>query len=315
MDTKDPFLSNTESGLGDISPKKRTLSRSAIYAVILFSGLILLYFFLLSAPRNFPEGSIVSIEFGSGLRQVSLELKNQGVIRSRTSFEAFVILFGGEKRVIASSYFFSKTLPVYEVARRFSEGDHRLLAFKVTIPEGQNLGEMSEALSLKLPYFNKEKFLTLTRGEEGYLFPDTYFFFPTDTEDKVIKTMQANYEKKVAPLRSEMLSVKKSEEDIINMAALLEKEAKGDGDRAIISGILWKRLSIGMPLQADAAPETYERKGLPDGPLGNPGLKSIIAAIHPETSPYLYYIHGKDGNTYYARNFEEHKRNIARYLK
>lgn len=99
------------------------------------------------------------------------------------------------------------------------------------------------------------------------------------------------------------------------MASILEREAKGDQDREQISGILWKRLSIGMALQVDAAPETYKERGLPDSPIGNPGLESIYASLYPKTTPYLYYLHDKQGMIHYARSFAEHKANIAKYLK
>ena len=99
------------------------------------------------------------------------------------------------------------------------------------------------------------------------------------------------------------------------MASIIERESKGDVDRRVISGILWKRIKIGMPLQVDAAPDTYKTKGLPKSPIGNPGILAIQAAIHPTRSPYLYYLHDKNGNIYYAKTFLEHKQNIARYLK
>ena len=95
----------------------------------------------------------------------------------------------------------------------------------------------------------------------------------------------------------------------------MEREAKGEADRGFISGILWKRLGIGMPLQVDAVPSTYNTKGLPKSPIANPGLMSIKTAIYPEESPYLYYLHDKEGKIHYAKNFTEHKANIAKYLK
>ncbi len=271
--------------------------------------------YLLSAPANFPQDEIINIKAGAGLRQASLKLKEAGIIRSRTLFETFTIMYGGDRSIIASDYYFKDKIPVYEVARRLSSGDHKLVAFKATIPEGFNRQEIADVLVAKLPYFDKDNFLSLSKDKEGYLFPDTYFFFPSYTEVDVIKIMESNYETKVSPLRAEMITIQKSEKDIINMAALIEKEAKGDLDREIVSGILWKRFSIGMALQADAAPETYERKGLPDAPLGSPGLKAIKAAMYPTTSPYLYYIHDKQGRTHYARTFAEHRSNIERYLK
>ncbi len=127
--------------------------------------------------------------------------------------------------------------------------------------------------------------------------------------------MSKNFDKKIGPLLGEFGSFGKSEREIIIMASLVEREAKGDEDRAVISGILWKRLEIGMPLQVDAAPITYKERGLPKSPISNPGLLAIDATIHPELSPYLYYLHDKDGIIHYARNFEEHKANRLKYLK
>ena len=124
-----------------------------------------------------------------------------------------------------------------------------------------------------------------------------------------------NYERKILPLRSKIISIGKTENEIITMASLIEEESKGDIDRKLISGILWKRLSIGMPLQVDAEPSTYKTKGLPKYPISNPGIKSIEAAIYPEISNYLYYLHDKEGNIHFAKTFVEHKINKLKYLK
>jgi UPF0755 protein len=99
------------------------------------------------------------------------------------------------------------------------------------------------------------------------------------------------------------------------MASILEGEANGNLDAPTISGILWKRISLGMPLQVDVDKKTYREKGLPQNPLNNPGLVSIKAAIKPEKSNYLYYLHDKGGIVHYAVTFEEHKQNINKYLK
>jgi UPF0755 protein len=150
---------------------------------------------------------------------------------------------------------------------------------------------------------------------EGYLFPDTYFFLTDANETDVINSMNDNFKKKMTPLLPDINTFGKTEKEIITMASIIEREAKGDADREIISGILWKRIKIGMPLQVDAAPETYKTKELPRNPIGNPGLLSIKAAIHPVSSSYLYYLHDKNGYIHYAKNFTEHQINIRKYLK
>lgn len=289
-------------------------NKNIFYTLGIIAFVAFLYFLFLSPPNDFPSGAIVKIEQGKSLRAISLLLKDGHIIRSRTAFEAALVLFG-KGRVIATDYYLESKLPVFEVARRMSRGEQHITELKITIPEGFSNAEIAGILATKLVYFDKDKFLAEAGKEEGYLFPDTYYFLVVDNVPDVIKAMKGNFEKKISPLRPEIVSSGRTEKEIIIMASVIEKEAKGDADRNIISGILWKRIDNGMPLQVDAAPETYKAKGLPKSPVGNPGLEAINAAIHPLASPYLYYLHDKTGATHYARTFAEHKRNIAKYLK
>ncbi len=285
------------------------------YAFSAFVFCVLFYFIFLSAPGNFPVNSVFRVEKGSSLRSTSLQLKSQNFIRSHVLFETFVVIFGGEKNVISTDYYFEDKLPVFEIARRISKGEHNMAPISVTIPEGFDLEQIAETFALKLKNFNQDQFLSQAKKMEGYLFPDTYFFLTDDTEKEVINSLGDNFNKRIAPLLPAIDRSGKSKEDIIIMASIIEREAKGDVDRGIISGILWKRIKISMPLQVDAAPDTYKTKGLPVVPIANPGLPAIIASINPQSSPYLYYLHDKNGNIHYAKNFAEHSKNIVKYLK
>jgi UPF0755 protein len=291
-------------------PQKIGIGFCAVLAFLVFFN-----FFFLSAPSDFPIGGTFEIGKGMSLRKVSGSLKNENFIRSRTVFEALVILRGGEGEIRQSTYSFEGRLPVYEVARRILRGDHRTPPVVVTVPEGFDVAEIADLIVTKLSNFDRSKFLGEAQNHEGYLFPDTYFFFTDADEDDVVGSMQRNFEKKIAPLRRDIESSGRSERDIITMASLIEGEAKGELDRATISGILWKRLDRGIALQVDVAPITYKERGLPESPIGNPGLASIEASIHPESSPYLYYLHDKEGEIYYAKSFAEHQKNISRYLR
>jgi UPF0755 protein len=294
---------------------KTNKKKISIYAIIVLCSALFFYYFLLSAPESFPVGSMINLDQGSSLRSISLELKNRNIIRSRTAFEAFVIILGREKHVIAGDYYFENKLPVYLVAMRIARGEHHIAPISITIPEGFDNDEVAEAFSLRLNYFNKNKFILNAKDKQGRLFPDTYFFLSTDTESSVLSAMSKNFEKKFAPLRSSIESSGKTERDILVMASIIEKEAKGDADRETIAAILWKRISIGMPLQVDAARETYQVKGLPSIPICNPGLFAIKAAIEIKSSPYLYYLHDKVGVVHYAKTFAEHNANIKKYLR
>lgn len=290
-------------------------NRIFFYTLGIIAFLAFFNFFFLSAPANFSPGTIIKIEPGNSLRSVSLKLKRENIIRSRIAFEVFAIMYNGEKHIISSNYLFENKLPVYEVARRISRGEYHLAPIVVTIPEGFDTVQIADAFASKLANFNKNKFLLEAVKSEGYLFPDTYFFFNNANETDVIKSMSDNFEKKINPLLPEIISSGQTKKDIVIMASIIEREAKGEIDRGVISGILWKRISIGMPLQVDSAPETYKVKGFPESPIGNPGLEAIKAAIYPQSSPYFYYLHDKKGNIHYARNFTEHSKNVVKYLK
>jgi UPF0755 protein len=198
---------------------------------------------------------------------------------------------------------------------------------KVTIPEGYTVREIEEKLKIKLPGENLE----------GYLFPDTYYF-PLDVSgEEVVRIMHENFEKKIAPYLKEIEKSGKSLKDIIIMASLIEKEVKTKEEKELVSGILWKRLKAGIPLQVDAtityitgkkttkipledlkidSPyNTYKYKGLPPAPICNPGLESILAALYPKESDYWYYLSKPDGKTLFFKDYEEFIVAKAKYLK
>lgn len=175
-------------------------------------------------------------------------------------------------------------------------------------------------------------------GLEGYLFPDTYFISKDITVEDLIRVFLDNFDKKITPkLRQEIKSQRKTIFQIITMASLLEKEAKTLEDKRIISGILWKRMKHNMPLQVDAtityitgkknikvsyqetkidSPyNTYKYKGLPIGPICNPGMESIMAALYPIETDYWYYLSTSEGKILYSKTLEEHNIKKAKFLK
>ncbi|MCU0678953.1 MAG: endolytic transglycosylase MltG [Planctomycetes bacterium] len=176
-------------------------------------------------------------------------------------------------------------------------------------------------------------------GLEGFLFPDTYRVFHDAGPDKIIFKMLENFDKKLtAAVRQEIVRQNKKLYDIIILASIVEKEVAMAGDRKTVAGIFWKRLDAGMPLQADSTVNyltgkntpaislndreidspynTYKYPGLPPGPICNPGLDAIMAAVYPGTSEYWYFLNRSDnGATVFSRTYEEHLSNKAKYLK
>lgn len=292
--------------------------------------------FFLSPPALFAPGTTIVVEDGSSLGQVSLLLKQQNLIRSRVLFEFCAITLGGDKRVIAGEYLFKDPAGSCEIASRIVHGISGVPAVRVTIPEGTSNREMAVILGKALPKFDTAAFLASSREDEGYLFPDTYFFSKNATVADVEALMKENFQKKIKPLSASIAASGHTLHDIVIMASILEKEVATDEDRAIVSGILWKRIELSMPLQVDAtfaylldkksseitqadlniaSPyNTYRNKGLPAGPISNPGLSALRAAITPMVTPYLYYLSDKNGVTHYATTFNEHKANKEKYL-
>src|SRR3989338_7286389 len=289
--------------------------RRDIYLLIIFIFLFLFYFFMIVPPKGFPKETMKRIEEGASLRSISRVFKENHLIKSRLAFETLVMLYGDEKKVIAGYYFFEHPMEVFTLARRIALGKRNVESLKKTIPEGFDRAQIGDLFSIRLPLFDKNIFLEKSGDLEGYLFPDTYFFLPESSEETVLESLQENYEEKITPLKSAIAESGQSEKDIITMASIIEREASGEEDRGMISGILWKRLKLGVALQVDSAPETYKERGLPIRPIANPGLSSIEASISPVESKYLYYLHDGGGVIHYARSYGEHKTNIAKYLK
>lgn len=212
---------------------------------------------------------------------------------------------------------------------------------RVTIPEGTNLADIGILLAdagvaVRGPLLTPEN-LQL----EGELFPDTYRFAPVSSASTIIARMQKNYERRLA---ENNLSISRRQ---LIIASMLEKEVRTPEDMRLVADIIEKRLDAGMALQIDATvaygicrPEfiegrycdvsqanlvdniprdsaynTYARTGLPAGPITNPGLAAIEAALNPQTSPSWYYLSAPDGTTIFSRTLEEHNRAKATHLR
>jgi UPF0755 protein len=271
----------------------------------------LFYAFALAVPSGFPIDTIVTLKKGAGLAELANELESENVIRSAFWFRAAVIMLGGERGIRAGDYYLRNRESGVKLAWRMVKGDHDLTTIKLTIPEGYTKEQIADLFDERFPFFNRDIFLSL--APEGYLFPDTYFTQVNITAGGAIELFQNNFENKIASLKDDIEKSEHTKEEIIIMASIIEAEVQSREDRELVSGILWKRISIGMALQVDPAPETYKEPGLPQKPINNPGLASIEAALSPKSSSYLYFLSGKDGKTYYAKTLEEHIQNLQKY--
>ncbi len=310
---------------------------SIICAAVLCSWIYVAY---TAPPADFPTGTIVTISSGTSLTAVGSMLKTGHAISSAIIFRSSVILFGGEKNVIAGDYLLDTPESVFLLAYRLVHGSFRLEPVKATIPEGWTVSQISDYVSTRIAKFDSKQFLAQAKPQEGYLFPDTYFFSPIVTPEKVVETMRANFDVALATvsrLESFSSANKKSIPDIITMASIVEAEARTTQDRQLVAGILWRRLSIGMALQVDSTISyvtgrntynltakdlkitspynTYLHTGLPPTPINNPGLDSIQATVSPTSSSYLYFFSGTDSTMHYAATLAQHVNNIRLYGK
>ena len=302
-----------------ISKAKILIAAIVFFVLAGFSG----YFFL-SAPKDFPSGAAIVIEKGTGLAEISNKLKKEEFIRSKYAFALYARAFNKSKKIKYGKYLFNEPVSVFALAGRLTKGEFGFKPIKVTVTEGMTVKDISELFG-GFENFDKEEFFGKTEKLEGYLFPDTYLFLPFAETEQIIGTMTDNFKKKAGDVGK----------DIVIMASLIEKEVPDSSDRKIVSGILWKRLKLGMALQVDAVfpyitgkqkvlledlkidslYNTYLHKGLPPGPISNPGLDAIEAARNPKETSYLYYLSGQDGKTHFAKTYEEHLRNKEKYLR
>lgn len=316
----------------------RFIDWSSHYDRLLLLGLILasLISFCTSAPRSFPSNTLIEVTEGTDLTTISEKLQQVRVIRYPALFNWLINVSGAERAVLAGDYWFEKPLTVWEVASRLIQGRFSIEPVKITIPEGVTVREMAEIFSKQLTYFDAEAFIDLALPFEGYLFPDTYFFPQGVKPSEVVEVLRDNFRRQLKTINELVAKSEHSLAEVMVMASIIEEEAYDPEVRRLIAGILWKRFAAEMPLQVDAvfpyiigknsfqlsradlqfdSPyNTYRHRGLPPGPISNPGLDAITAALAPEPSDYWYYLSDRQGKMYYAEDFAAHKLNKQKYL-
>jgi len=293
--------------------------------LLLFLGIFLWQGIFLPKDSSVVEKKLFLIEKGQSLFQIAENLERESLIKNRFFFDFYVLIRGAQNKLQAGEYSLSPSMDITEIAKKIISGE--VAKIVVTIPEGFTVKQIEERLGLKLPGENLE----------GFLFPDTYQFPPRVSGAEVVKKMRDNFDKKFTPYRNEVSGAGLTPFEIITMASLLEKEVKTKEDKELVSGILWKRLENKIPLQVDAtiiyitgqkttkiskeetqidSPyNTYKYLGLPKGPICNPGLESILAAIYPKDSDYWYYLSTPEGETTFSKTLEEHNYAKSKYLR
>jgi len=300
--------------------------------VLLLSGIgfcVLTY--LHSTP--FGCGAIsLAVEKSDSVHDIATKLKENKCLRSKGLFENYGVLLNIQAQ--EGLYVVPSAKSFFEYLFLFGDKTYRQVA-RITIPEGTPNKEIAILCQEKLSNCTSTRFLDKAKKIEGYIFPNTYEFIGNETEDALIEAAQKEFISQTKLLFAQLSETEKK--NVVILASILEKEANTEKDMRLVSGILYKRLKIGMALQVDAtlfyergktsaqlsikdltkdSPyNTYTNRGLPPTAIGNPGMVALLAAIHPESSPYLFYLTGSDGEMYYARTHDEHVKNKSLYLK
>jgi len=312
------------------------------------------YNYLISTPVDPLDDTKISISIkkGDGITDVASTLKAKDLILDEDAFREYLRSNGLDRQIVAGRFMLDKTQTIADIAKTVT--DSKQSEYILTIPEGSTVKDIDDKLVEmdviksgdfikavkgfsdyeKYPFIDKAKAKNLEYPLEGYLFPDTYFIDPQNFySENLIQLMQNNFSAKLGDNLTKKHD--RSLSDIIIMASIVEKEVRTDKDRPIVAGILWKRLDSNWMLGADAtllylkndknidqndlqtdSPyNTRNRTGLPPGPICNPGLKSILAAVNPEDSQYFFYLTDpENGEVIYAVTNDQQNANKLKYL-
>lgn len=299
------------------------------------------------------EATVFEIERGQNLDQIAANLQSEGLIRSDIALSLYARAMGYAASLQAGKYALSGSLNAIEILNKIRSGDAVFDDVVVTFPEGwtiQRMGALLESRGLfsqsafEAAATMREKYRDLWALEnmeqgrllEGYLFPDTYHVFPDSTPESVIRKMVGRLQEQLSgETIQEIRAQERTLHDVLTLASIVQREAP-QGDMDAIAGVFWKRLVERWYLESDATVNyvlgtnklqptfkdtdvqspynTYNNFGLPPGPIGNPGMEAIEAALHPEENPYYFFLHKPDGETVFSRTFTEHIHNKRQYL-
>lgn len=298
------------------------------------------------APVAAP-GAVVFVHPGEPFRSVAARLHAAGVLRHPMLLTAWARYQGVDRSVRSGEYHFTEPVaPVALIEMLQARCDH---AQSVTIPEGLT-AEQIAALLEERGFGGRDVFRCAMEdqnlllefglpvsGVEGYLFPDTYAFAPTAEPGDMIRAMLARFRQESAALAASRTARGLNEAEMVTLASVIEKETGQAQERRLIAGVFHNRLRLGMPLQSDptvlygrgegrgpitksdlADPDlynTYVHRGLPPGPIANPGRAALQAAVDPLATRALYFVSRNDGSHEFSDTLEAHNRAVRQYQR
>jgi UPF0755 protein len=319
--------------------------------ILLILGAGYMYVALYQPYQGFPSGGVyVDIPHGATQRTISRLLAQNGVVRSRIAFEA---LCRSRKRskLEAGEYFFDHPVTSLDVFDALANG--RVYVKELVVPEGFTMFDIAD-LAASEGFLSRDEFLVAARDPslirdvapdapslEGFLFPATYEFPRQMTGKDMTAAMVKRFRQVWSALPPANAPAEhQTVRDVVTLASLVERETPRPEERPHVAGVFANRLRIGQPLQCDptvayaltlagkysgkldgedlhfASPyNTYHNKGLPPGPIANPGEASLQAAVTPSPTDDLYFVANTEGGHFFSRTLQEHNQNVARYRR
>ena len=327
----------------------RRLLLFALLLLILAAGYM--YVAVYQPYQGFPSGGVyVDIPHGASQRTIARMLAENGVVRSRVAFEA--LCRSRKRRTLeAGEYYFDHAVSSFEVFDTLANG--RVYVKELVVPEGFTMFDIAD-LAASEGFLSRDEFLAVARDPspirdlapdapslEGFLFPATYEFPRHMTGKDMAAAMVKRFRQVwIALPPADAPAAHHTVQDVVTLASLVERETPRPEERPHIAGVFANRLRIGQPLQCDptvayaltlvgkytgkldgedlrfTSPyNTYHNRGLPPGPIANPGEASLRAAIDPSHTDDLYFVANTEGGHFFSETLEEHNQNVARYRR
>lgn len=315
----------------------------AIVMIAIFIMLFGLYKSIISKPIKSETDIVMTVDEGETFYGILNKLKKENKIKGLPFIKLYIKLSDKHIEVKPGEYIIKNNSTLDQFIDDLTSGKNIGL-INFTVPEGYTIDEIADKLELE-GICSKEEFIEAVKNYklpsyvvnkegkkyalEGYLFPDTYLIKKDEVPQNIIKVMLERFEEVLKEIQSETgVSIKEEDiEDIIIKASMIEKEAVLDNERSTIASVINNRLNIEMMLQIDATViyalgehvdtvllehlqidspyNTYENYGLPIGPISNPGIASIKAALKPEETDYLFYVLENDKSHYFTNDYDD----------
>ena len=321
---------------------KRIIRVARILVIMIIIITIWQCFKIVDTPLKINNEEIVEVAEGDSFYGILDKLSEEGKIKNKFLVKLYLKICGIKPEVLEGTYKLNKSMTLNEFVNLLTDSNKDKVY--ITIPEGYTIDDIAEKLE-ENNICNSKEFIDSVKNYElpkyisnnpnkrynleGFLFPDTYSFNKNENADFIIKTMLNRFEKVWQEI-VEDLNISIPEEEIekkVNVASIIEKEAVVDSERSFISSVIYNRIAIGMPLQIDATViysygyhiekmyekyleidspyNTYMYYGLPIGPISNPGRASLMAALKPKETDYLYYLLESENTHYFTDNYDD----------